>query len=85
MHVPHEDHAWHLYVPVLTPAAKVGRDRLIELLAGRGIGTSVTYKPLHRMSYYRERYRLRAEDYPEAERIWKGCLALPLSRNVAPP
>ena len=76
--VPPEDHAWHLFVPVVTPAARVGRDRLIELLAERGIGTSVPYKPLHRMSYYRDRYRLRAADYPEAERIWAGCLALPL-------
>ena len=30
------------------------------------------------MSYYRDRYRLRAADFPEAERIWKGCLALPI-------
>jgi dTDP-4-amino-4,6-dideoxygalactose transaminase len=78
VHGPHEDHAWHLFVPVLTPDARVGRDRLIELLAERGIGTSVPYKPLHRMTYYRDRYRLRAADYPEAERIWAGCLALPL-------
>lgn len=76
--VPFEDHAWHLFVPVVKPTARIGRDRLIEQLAQRGIGTSVTYKPLHRMSYYRDRYQLRPEDFPGAERIWAGCLALPI-------
>lgn len=76
--VPAEDHAWHLFVVVVRPGARVGRDRLVELLADRGIGTSVTYKPLHRMTYYRDRYGLRPEDFPEAERIWRGCIALPI-------
>ena len=78
LHVPPEDHAWHLFVVVVRPRARVERGRLIALLSERGIGTSVPYKPLHRMSYYRDRYSLKAEDYPRAERIWRGCLALPL-------
>jgi dTDP-4-amino-4,6-dideoxygalactose transaminase len=76
--VPPEDHAWHLFVVVVRPASPVGRDRLIELLAERGVGTSVTYKPLHRMTYYRERYGLDPRAFPQAERIWGGCLALPI-------
>ena len=48
------------------------------MLAEQGIGTSVHYKPLHRMSYYRDTYRLKAEDYPKAERIWQGCFSLPI-------
>ena len=78
VHVPPEDHAWHLFVVIVKPTARVGRDRLVELLAKRGIGTSVTYKPLHHMTYYRDRYGLVAADFPSAERIWKGCLALPI-------
>jgi dTDP-4-amino-4,6-dideoxygalactose transaminase len=78
IHVPLADHAWHLFVVIVKPQARVERGRLIELLSKRGIGSSVPYKPLHRMSYYRDRYSLKAEDYPEAERIWRGCLALPL-------
>ena len=76
--VPLEDHAWHLFVVIIKPQARVERGRLIALLSERGIGSSVPYKPLHRMSYYRDRYRLKPEDYPRAERIWRGCLALPL-------
>lgn len=80
--VPPEDHAWHLYVVVVKPGSPVDRDRLVTLLADRGIGTSVTYKPLHRMSYYRDRYGLSAHDFPEAERLWAGCLALPVHPSM---
>jgi dTDP-4-amino-4,6-dideoxygalactose transaminase len=72
------DHAWHLFSIVLNKRSRVTRDRFIELMAGKGIGTSVHYKPLHRMTYYKERYGLRPEDFPNAERIWKGCVSLPI-------
>jgi len=72
------DHAWHLFSIVLKENSPVSRNRFIELLADRGIGTSVHFKPLHRMTYYRERYGLEPDHYPNAERIWKGCVSLPL-------
>lgn len=78
VHVPYADHAWHLFVVVVKPDSPLDRGTLIEQLAERGIGTSVPYKPLHRMTYYRDRYHLEPGDFPEAERIWQGCVALPL-------
>lgn len=72
------DHAWHLFSLVLNERSRVPRNRFIELMADKGIGTSVHYKPLHRMTYYKERYGLRPEDFPNAERIWKGCVSLPI-------
>jgi dTDP-4-amino-4,6-dideoxygalactose transaminase len=78
LRVPPEDHAWHLFPIVLTPDARVDRNRCIELLAGKGIGTSVHYKPLHRMTYYHRTYDLKPEDFPNAERTWRGCLSLPI-------
>lgn len=76
--VPMADHAWHLFQIILGKDASVSRNRFIELLAEQGVGTSVHYKPLHRMTYYRQRYGLRAEDFPNAERIWRGCVSLPI-------
>jgi dTDP-4-amino-4,6-dideoxygalactose transaminase len=76
--VPYQDHAWHLFVVNVRVDAPVGRGTLVELLAERGVGTSVTYKPLHRMTYYRDRYGLTPSHFPQAERIWNGCLALPI-------
>ena len=77
-----EDHSWHLFPIVLKPSARVGRNRLIELLAERGVGTSVHYKPLHRLTYYRERYGLSPGSYPQAERLWAGCVSLPIYHGL---
>lgn len=78
VHCPPEDHAWHFFWLVLTPEARLNRDAFIEGLIAREIGFSVHYKPLHHMTYYKERYQLRAEDFPNAERHWRGCVSLPL-------
>ncbi|NVD74322.1 DegT/DnrJ/EryC1/StrS family aminotransferase [Duganella sp. BJB1802] len=75
---PGSRHAWHLYPVRLRADAPLARDRLIELLAERGIGTSVHYIPLHRQPYWRERYRLRPEQFPQAEASWPMLLTLPL-------
>ena len=62
----------------LKPSAPVSRNNLIELLANDGIGTSVHYKPLHQMTYYKNRYSLKSEDYPNAESIWLSCFSIPI-------
>jgi len=76
--VPFEDHAWHLFCIVLKPKAPISRNHFIEKMAEAGIGTSVHYKPLYRMTYYRERYRLGPESFPNSERIWQGTVSLPI-------
>ena len=76
--VPHLDHSWHLFWVVLNAASRLNRDQFIEKLNKAGIGTSVHYKPLHRMTYYRERYALKVADYPQAERHWQGVVTLPV-------
>ncbi len=78
LHVPMSDHAWHIFHIILKEDSPVSRNQFIEIMAEKGIGTSVHYKPLHRMTYYREYYGLRGEDYPNAERIWRGCVSLPI-------
>ncbi len=77
-HVPNEDHAWHLFPLVLNEKANISRNTFIEKMSEAGIGTSVHYKPLHHMTYYKERYKLVAADYPNAERTWQGNVSLPL-------
>ena len=76
--VPFAAHAWHLFPVVVKPESPLSRDEVIQRLSERGIATSVHYKPLHRMKYYRETYSLNTLDYPNAERVWRGCFTLPL-------
>jgi dTDP-4-amino-4,6-dideoxygalactose transaminase len=75
---PMEDHAWHLFPIILKPEAPVSRNEFIQLLSKEGISTSVHYKPLHRMTYYKQTYGLKPEDFPNTEKIWNGVLSLPI-------
>jgi len=71
-------HSWHLYVIRLSAKAKVTRDEVIQGLSDRGIGTSVHYVPLHRHPYWRDRYRLTSEMFPQADAAYLTMLSIPL-------
>lgn len=73
-----EDHAWHLFPIVLNEKSKISRNDFIEKMSEQGVGTSVHYKPIHQLTYYKERYKLVAEDYPNAQLTWLGNVSLPL-------
>jgi len=75
---PAESHSWHLFPIILKPESPISRNQFIELLSLHQIGTSVHYKPLHRMTYYRDKYKLRTDDFPNAEKIWQGTVSLPI-------
>ncbi len=78
IHIPFQDHAWHLFPIVLKEHTSPGRNEFIAKMAEAGIGTSVHYKPLHRMSYYKEKYSLNPVDFPNTERTWHGNVSLPI-------
>ena len=71
-------HAWHLYVVRVAPGARATRDDVIQALSDRGIGTSVHYVPLHRHPYWRDRYGLTPEQFPQADAAYQSMLSLPL-------
>jgi len=71
-------HAWHLYVVRIAPGARATRDDVIQALSDRGIGTSVHYVPLHRHPYWRERYGLTPDQFPQADAAYQAMLSLPL-------
>lgn len=73
-----EDHAWHLFPIVLNEKSCISRNEFIEKMSEQGIGTSVHYKPIHQLTYYKERYNLVKEDYPNAQLTWLGNVSLPL-------
>ena len=73
-----EDHACHLYPVIIKENAPISRNEFIEAMGDKGIGTSVHYKPLHRMTYYRDTYNLVPEDFPNTEYIWRGTVSLPV-------
>ena len=69
-----EEHSWHLYV------VRVDKDRDgfgTDLMA-RGVGVSVHFRPVHLLTYYRERYGLRPGQFPVAEAAGASVLSLPI-------
>jgi dTDP-4-amino-4,6-dideoxygalactose transaminase len=76
---PDIQHAWHLYVIKVRPGAlSISRDRVIEELKQRGIGTSVHFIPLHTHPYYRENLGFHIGQFPNAERHFDCAISLPL-------
>jgi dTDP-4-amino-4,6-dideoxygalactose transaminase len=74
-----DTHSWHLYVLRLRlEHLGIGRDRFIESMAERGIGTSVHFIPLHLHPYWKEKYGFRAEDFPVSLATYHCCVSLPI-------
>jgi perosamine synthetase len=78
------DHAWHLYVLQVNPdLLRINRDRVIEELKSRGIGTSVHFIPLHLHSLYRDHCNYRPGQFPNAERHFSRAISLPLFPDLS--
>lgn len=79
--VPDDCHAWHLF-PILVAGGIRVRNQTIELLSSVGIGTSVHYKPIHRLSYYRDLLQVTPEQFPNAEMLWESTISLPIYHSM---
>ncbi len=76
---PRDRHALHLYVVRIDAgAAGAGRDAYQRVLREENIGTSIHFLPVHRLTYYRERFPDQPP-LPVAERAGAEVLSLPLS------
>jgi dTDP-4-amino-4,6-dideoxygalactose transaminase len=71
-------HSWHLFPIRVHENARATRDDLIQALTTKGIGTSVHYRPLHEMRYWRDHCRCEADDFAVAGRYFIGAVTLPL-------
>jgi dTDP-4-amino-4,6-dideoxygalactose transaminase len=72
--IPGGRHAYHKYVMTVGR----GRDRLVEQLSDAGIGTMVHYaSPLHLEPVF-ARYIEPGQQFPEAERLSREALSLPI-------
>lgn len=77
-------HAWHLYILRLnTERLNISRNKFIEELKTRNIGTSVHFIPLHLHPYYRETYGYEPTDYPCAFNEFQRVLSLPIYSKMS--
>jgi len=76
--------AWHLYVLRLrTEQLSIDRNRFINELKDRNIGTSVHYRPLHMMSFYAEKYGYTPDDYPVSRNAFERMISIPLHPRLS--
>ena len=76
---PRDTHALHLYViRVDSERAGATRDEYMDALREEGIGTSIHFLPVHRLTWYRENLAEQPR-LPVAERAGEEILSLPLS------
>ncbi|MHB8868331.1 MAG: DegT/DnrJ/EryC1/StrS family aminotransferase [Thermoleophilia bacterium] len=79
-----EESSWHLYVIRLRlEYLSIDRDRFIEELGRRGIGSSVHFIPVHMHSYYRNRYGYEPDSFPVAHANFKRIVTLPLHPGLS--
>ncbi len=73
-------HAKHLYAILIKPETmKINRDRFINELIKRNVGTGIHFLPVHLHPYYRKTFNYKVEDFPNAEFVGSRTISLPLS------
>jgi dTDP-4-amino-4,6-dideoxygalactose transaminase len=76
----HQRHARHLYTLMVDEArCGISRDRFMEALHERRIGTGCHYVGLHLHPFYRETFGFLPTDFPNATWISERTVSLPLS------
>jgi perosamine synthetase len=72
-------HAWPLYIiQLVLERLRINRSQFIEALKEAGIGASVHFIPLHLHPFYRDTFRYKPEDFPNASRVFTQIVSLPI-------
>ncbi len=74
--------ARHLFTIWVDPER---RDAVLAGLQDAGVGVAVNYRPVHRLTWYRERFGLGPGNFPNAERIGDRTISLPLYPGLTDP
>lgn len=77
---PDTRHAYHLYTILIDETkAGISRDEFLGAMTANNIGVGVHYLSIPEHPYYQETFGWKPEDYPEAMRIGRQTVSLPLS------
>ena len=72
--------SWFVYVVVFNE--EIDRDRVMELLNEKNIGSKPYFTPIHLQPYMKEKFGFKEGDFPVTERISNSSLALPFYTNM---
>lgn len=76
-------HAHHLYTIMIEEGkCRIQRDEFLDRMNDERVGTGVHYLSVAEHPYYQERFGWRAEQWPEALRLGRQTVSLPLSAKL---
>lgn len=76
-------HAYHLYTIQIDPArCGIERDAFLDAMTTECIGVGVHYLSVPEHPYYQQRFDWRPEQWPNAERIGRQTVSLPISPKL---
>lgn len=80
---PDTRHAYHLYT-ILIDKKRTGisRDEFLAAMTAHNIGVGVHYLSIPEHPYYRDTFGWKPEDYPNAMRIGRESVSIPLSAKL---
>lgn len=80
---PDTKHAYHLYTILIDEKrAGLSRDDFLNAMHRLNIGTGVHYLSVPEHPYYQETFGWKPEDYPNAMRIGRSTVSIPLSAKL---
>lgn len=76
-------HGYHLYTILVDEArTRISRDTFLDAMNAQNIGIGVHYMSIPEHLYYQQRFGWQPEDYPNAMRIGRQTVSLPLSAKL---
>ena len=80
---PDTRHSLHLYTIMVDPEkAKITRDQFLDAMTRLGVGVGVHYLSIPEHPFYRTTFGWKPEDYPNAMRVGRQTVSLPLSPKL---
>jgi dTDP-4-amino-4,6-dideoxygalactose transaminase len=80
---PNTRHAYHLYTILIdNECAGISRDEFLEEMTANNVGVGVHYLSVPEHPVYQEKFGWQPEDYPNAMRIGRQTVSLPLSAGL---
>ncbi len=81
---PDTRHAYHLYTLLIDErTARTSRDHFLDGMTRRNIGVGVHYLSIPEHPYYQEAFGWRPENFPNAMRIGRQTVSIPLSARLS--
>lgn len=80
---PDTRHAYHLYTILIDKqGCGITRDNFLDAMTAHKVGVGVHYLSIPEHPYYRDVFGWHPEDYPEAMRVGRQTVSLPMSANL---